>query len=196
MNSATTEDTVANEFRTVNILLASCACTRAVDAFAISWVKMERQLRRLTANLIFQHNQFIISNPNDKTDIRAAFLENKKAGRKKFMSAIEELSGLTLEQLIGDEYHSLDEKMNEAHGYRNKILHGQQTGQSLSRPKLEDLIADIKKWCKLLAQGSERLIGYDGFSSGSLRKNSNKPEIIQAVEGALGDDWRTFIKKI
>jgi len=33
-----------HEFSTVEILLQSDAETRAVDAFAISWVKLEKQL--------------------------------------------------------------------------------------------------------------------------------------------------------
>ena len=48
----------SDEFYTVDILLQSDANSRAVDAFVISWVKLEKQLRRLTSNLIFQHSEF------------------------------------------------------------------------------------------------------------------------------------------
>lgn len=46
---------VANEFRTVDIVLASDAETRGVDAFALSLIKAEKQARRLVTYLVYQH---------------------------------------------------------------------------------------------------------------------------------------------
>src|ERR1051326_5074316 len=46
------------EFSTVDVLLASNAETRGVDAFALTLIKAERQLRRVFTFLIYQQPAF------------------------------------------------------------------------------------------------------------------------------------------
>ena len=71
------QNTAALEFSTVDLLLGSDAPTRAVDAFAISWIKLEKQLRRLTSNLIFQHSAFQEGVSEHSLAIRKSILQKK-----------------------------------------------------------------------------------------------------------------------
>ena len=51
----------ADEFKTVDIILESAARTRRVDAFTLSLIKAERQIRKLVTHLVFQFPCFGIS---------------------------------------------------------------------------------------------------------------------------------------
>lgn len=184
-----------NEFLTVDILLQSEAKTRAVDAFAISWVKVEKQLRRLTSNLVFQHSIFRDGVDNHKDALRNAISKKKTTNHHRFIGAIYRLSGCSVKEMVGDPYKLLKKDIDTSHGYRNKILHGLQTGQSLSRSELEEYIMSMRKWCELLADGASTRIGYDGFSSNSLRQNG-KEDITENVNTVLADGWASFINRI
>jgi hypothetical protein len=47
--------------------------TRGVDAFCLSWIKYERQLRRIVAFLLYQSEQLTSA---DVAALRDAFLDN------------------------------------------------------------------------------------------------------------------------
>ncbi|WP_417699859.1 hypothetical protein [Pseudophaeobacter sp.] len=189
------KNTVSLEFTTVDLLLKSDAETRAVDAFAISWVKLEKQLRRLTSNLLFQHSAFEEGVSDHKAAIRTAILRKATGNHDRFIGAIYRLSNHSVKDMIGDRYRDLKRDTSAAYRHRNKILHGQQTGWSLTRPDLERSVSSMWEWCELLAAGADEHIGYDGFSRDSLRKN-RKEGITQAVDKALADGWEEFIRGI
>lgn len=186
---------VTTEFETIDLLLESNLETRAVDAFAISWIKLERQLRRLNGNLIFQHSQFQETKLAHKNAIRDALLKKRTANHKRFIDAINRLSGLSVKVLVGDQYRDLRHQVDKAYKHRNKILHGQQTGHSLSREELLHEVSSIRSWCELLAEGSNDKIGYDGFSRNSLKKNG-RHDITQAVDAAFEEGWQIFVQKL
>lgn len=183
------------EFSTVDLLLLSSAETRAVDAFTISWVKLEKQLRRLTSNLIFQHSIFEDGVSDHKMAVRNAILQKTTANHDKFIGAIYRLSNCSVKELMGDQYRTLKRETNTAYQYRKKILHGQQTGHSLSRNDLEKCISSMRDWCELLADRADERIGYDGFSRNALRKNGRE-KITEAVDSALAGGWEKFIRRI
>lgn len=189
------KNTITLEFSTVDLLLGSDAETRAVDAFAISWMKLEKQLRRLTANLIFQHSAFEEGMSEHKSRIRESILQKKSANHDRFIGAILRLSDVSVKSLVGDRYRTLKRETNTAYSFRNKILHGQQTGQSLTRRELEKYILSMREWCELLAVGADERIGYDGFARNSLRKN-RREDISAAVDSALVGGWEEFIRNI
>jgi len=58
------------EFATVNLILGSECQTRAVDGFCLAWIKLERQLRKLTAYLLYQASQITV---RDAGKLREAF---------------------------------------------------------------------------------------------------------------------------
>jgi hypothetical protein len=185
----------SDEFSTVDILLQSDADSRAVDAFVISWVKLEKQLRRLTSNLIFQHSNIEKGVSGHEGVIRNAILQKRTANHDRFIGAIYLLSGHSVKYLVGDQYPTLKREIGTAYKYRNKIFHGQQTGQSLTRSDLEKCIASMKDWCELLAKGASEHIGYNGFSKNSLQKNG-KAQITEKVDNALADGLEKFIHGI
>lgn len=186
---------VDNEFSTVNILLNSDAETRGVDAFVISWVKLERQLRRINGNLIFQHSALKEESSEDREAVRRALLAKRTADHNKFIAGIRKLSGFTVCDLVGSPYRKLKRDVDRAYKFRQKIFHGQQTGNSLTREQLISNVDSIKEWCVLLAAGSNYRLGYDGFSKNSLHKN-RRPEITQAVDNGVATDWEKFIKDL
>lgn len=189
------KNTASLEFSTVDLLLKSDAETRAVDAFTISWVKLEKQLRRLTSNLIFQHSTFEDGVSEHKTVVREAILKKTTANHDKFIGAIYRLSNCSVKDLMDDQYKVLKRDTNTAYQYRKKILHGQQTGHSLTRADLEKCISSMRTWCELLADRADEHIGYDGFSRNSLRKNGRE-KVTAAVDKALAGGWEEFVRRI
>ena len=189
------KNTASLEFSTVDLLLKSYAETRAVDAFTISWVKLEKQLRRLTSNLIFQHSAFEDGVGEHKAAVREAILKKTTANHNKFIGAIYHLSNCSVKDLMGNQYKALKRDTDTAYQYRKKILHGQQTGHSLTRIELERCISSMRAWCELLADRADEHIGYDGFSRNSLRKNGRE-KITAEVDKALAGGWEAFIRRI
>lgn len=186
---------IISEFVTVDLLLNSDAETRGVDAFVISWVKFERRLRRINGNLIFQHSALRDKSSEDEEAVRRALLAKKTANHDKFIAGIHKLSEVSVNDLIGPRYRMLKRDVDRAHKYRQKIFHGQQTGNSLTREQLINNVGSIREWCYLLAAGSMTKLGYDGFSKKSLQKNG-RPEITQVVDQAVAAGWEKFIKDL
>ena len=55
--------------------------------------------------------------------------------------------------------------------FRNKIFHGQLTGQELSRTELTEFVTIMKRWSKQIAESFQDEINYDGFERNSLKKS-------------------------
>lgn len=113
------------EFATVDLVLASCAETRGVDGFALALIKAERQMRKLVTYLVFQSPAFTC---NDIEELQAA-LRARKIFFGHFLEAWDELSPRSLRDLVGAEHDRLRHSLDEVRGLRNKIFHGQVTGQ-------------------------------------------------------------------
>jgi hypothetical protein len=182
------------EFATVDLLLRSGYETRGVDAFCLSWIKYERQLRRIVAFLLYQSDQLTSA---DATALRNAFLDNNGIAHGDMRSAIFRLSGHSTANLLDGEYRRLKTSLDHSYKIRQKLLHGQQSGQSLSRSDLVSRIAGIREWCSRMSASCEREIGYDGFArAGSLRK-ATRPELAESVAAALsGGSWEAFVKAL
>jgi hypothetical protein len=152
---------LGREFAAVDLLIRSQDVeTRGVDAFALSVIKVERQVRRLFTFSIYQLPCF------DKTSIPD--LTRALAERQIFlhglMAGFEMLHPVTMGSLVGPESPRLLAVLETARGYRNKIFHGQRTGEGLSREQLLDVVDDLRTWCRLLGSGAQAYMGYDGFS--------------------------------
>ena len=63
------------EFATVELILNTPLETRAIDAFALSIIKSERQVRRIFSYLIYQHPNYGLE---DSKTIRSILSKNKK----------------------------------------------------------------------------------------------------------------------
>ena len=159
------------EFKTVDLILASDAVTRGVDAFALCLIKCERQLRRLVTYLVFQSPAFAIEHVEA---LRRALLNSNRVYFEGFEKGFDTLYSRTVRELIGPQYPAIRVRLTEATQYRNKIFHGQLSAESLSREQLIQLVTTIRDWCERLANSAQEEIGYDGFGRDSFRK-SDKP---------------------
>lgn len=157
---------INDEFATVDAVLASGAETRGVDAFALALIKAERQMRKLFTYLVFQADAFT----SDNVPTLKSSLAGRRVYFRDFVVAWNKLCSCPLREIVGPDYDRLGTVLERANGYRNKIFHGQLTAEGLSRDDLIALTTDIRSWCRALADGAQRELGYDGFGRNSFRK--------------------------
>jgi hypothetical protein len=177
----------------VDLIRASKAETRGVDAFALSLIKAEKQARRLVTFLVYQHpwcSQTTIP------DIRDALWSSKKVYFEGVLRGWDALHRRSIEDLVGSEYARLKGRLDAARPYRDKIFHGQLTSKGLSRSDLLGLAADIRAWCDALAVGTLAEVGYDGCSD-SFHKARNAAALCTSYRENLPslNDYRSFIKR-
>jgi hypothetical protein len=78
----------ADEFETVQLLLNSGTRTLGVDAFALSLIKAERQIRKLFTYLMFQFPAF---SPADYSGFRGILAKSKRVYFEGFINGIDNL---------------------------------------------------------------------------------------------------------
>jgi hypothetical protein len=157
-----------DEFAVVDMIVASAHETRGVDAFALSLIKAERQMRKLFTHLVFQCPCF---------DAESASVMRDALGSKSvyyfegFERGFDALAPKTVATMVGADYAALRGVLTNAVEIRNKIFHGQLTqNQYVRRGELLGFVADIRRWCELLADAALSEVGYDGFQRNSFRK--------------------------
>ncbi|MBS1776456.1 MAG: hypothetical protein JSS64_09280 [Bacteroidetes bacterium] len=182
-----------DEFATVEVLLRSNLETRAVDSFAISLMKVERQMRRIFTFLIFQHDNYKIG---DGAELRKILVENKDMYLKNFIQGIDLIFYKTVKQIYGLNYSNDYEQINSITLDRNKIFHGQITGKRLSREELIERIEFMKKWCKNIAEKFYEEVGYDGFGRNAYRKSPNKLSLKNLERFESFDQYKNLLKEI
>jgi len=123
----------AEEFATVDLLLESRHETRGVDAFALSLIKAERQMRRLVTYLVYQFPCF---GHGDGEQLRDILQKSKKVYFPGLERGFNALYPRSVEDLIGSGYEKLKRRLRDAGRHRNKIFHGQLTSEYLSREEL------------------------------------------------------------
>jgi hypothetical protein len=184
---------VADEFKTVELVLASEAETRAIDALALSLIKAEKQARRLVTFLVYQHAWC------DRSTVPKLKSELERSKRVYFDGLLRGWDALyprSISDLVGHEYKQLRGRMSVAVRYRNKIFHGQLTAQGLSRIELLALVGDIRKWCEAVGTGATAEVGYDGCGRNSFRKASNSAQLSARFKSPLANmaDYTLFIE--
>jgi hypothetical protein len=158
----------ADEFGVVELLLKQDYETRGVDAFALSVIKAERQLRKLVTHLVYQFPCF---GQKDRKMLRDVLERNKGVFADGLRRGFDALYPRSIENLIGADYDRLNRRLDEARKHRNKIFHGQLTTEGLTRSQLVSYVGDIRKWCETLAQACTTEFRYDGFERNSFRKS-------------------------
>lgn len=183
----------SEEFKTVDLILQSNAETLGVDAFALSLIKAERQIRRLVTHLIYQFPCF---GCRDIAALRKTLGDNRHVYFEGFERGFDALYGKAVKELIGAEYVRLRPRIDEAIDFRNKIFHGQLTSAWLSRSDLLSYVTDIRAWCETLANGSLAEFVYDGFARDSFRK-SEVPGLVDRFKLRLADisEYADFIRR-
>jgi len=183
---------VEDEFQTVDRILASEAPTRCVDAFALSLIKAERQVRKLFTHLVYQ---FPIFGGADVPALRSVLIANRQVYFRGFLRGFDALYSRSIESLVGADYARLKARVDEAIDHRNKIFHGQLTARSLSAMDLTSLLDDTRVWCTTLAGNSAADLGYDGFGRNSFRK-STVPNLWERYRVQFGGvaDYEKFVR--
>lgn len=154
-------DNVEAEFKTVDILLKSETKTGRTDAFIISWVKVEKQIRKIFFYLLLQFPAFSESYKSKITktlNLYVLYYDD-------FIKGFDFIHPESFKEIIGDDYEELKTKIDEIkRKYRNKILHGQLTGESLKNENLTELVEVIKDWVTLIGEKFSKKIQYDGIA--------------------------------
>jgi hypothetical protein len=148
------------EFETVQILWTSEARTRRVDALALSWIKYEKQLRRLFSFFVFQHPKI---SKGQLDAVISVFADSRNLYPETFIAGIKELGVTPIQDLMGDSYRRLWPELKRIKRYRNKILHGQNTGENIKSTALERDVVLLVDWISSLANVSRAAFGYDGL---------------------------------
>lgn len=164
--------TLATEFATVQALWQLEAKTRRVDAFILTWVKFEKQARRLFSFLILQNQAF---DEPAREAVMAAIGADRNLDPRVMLAGIESLAGRTMEQLMGPAHARLRPALRRIQGYRNKIFHGQLTGQRLGSARLEADVAQMIEWIAALADVGAQEFGYDGLERNTGRLARLRP---------------------
>ncbi len=181
-----------SEFKSIDLLLDSDCESRGVDAFCLSWIKLEKQLRKISANLIYQASDVKAA---DQGRIRAALYSHSGLSHTTFIGAIRHLTGAGVGDLIGARYDYLRKAVDASYRNRQKIFHGQQTGQSLTRDALISRVGDIREWCELLSAGATARFGYDGFSGSTSLFKTGRHDVVDAVDKALKPKgWEAYAR--
>jgi hypothetical protein len=181
------------EFEIVDLILASDFETRGVDAFSLCVLKMERQMRRLFTHLIYQCPDF---NAGDVPELIKVLSDNKKIYFRHFIAGIDSIYPKPVSDVYGATYQDSLGHIDKALGVRNKVFHGQLTGNGLSREQLLAMVSNIRCWSSTLATSFLWEYGYDGFARNSFQK-SKRPETFKEItwpfsstqeyEGYLGE---------
>jgi len=178
------------EFATVDLIVASQAETRGVDAFALSLIKTEKQLRRLITHLVYQFPAFSSA---EIGQLRAVLVKNKKVYADKFIPSFNALYNTNLKTLVGLDYDHLFTRFTEATTHRNKIFHGQLTANWLTREDLLAYVGDMRMWCSKVADGAQRAFNYDGLRDSFVKSAINDLHTRLRIPMTCVADYEAFI---
>jgi hypothetical protein len=164
-----------------------------VDAFALSVIKTERQIRKLVTHLIYQFPCF---GPGDVPSIRQTLVNNRRVYFDGFENGFDAIYQLSIAALVGSDYLPLRDRIREAVDHRNKIFHGQLTSKNLTRDDLLAYVGDIRTWCKTLAGSALAEFGYDGFAWNSFRK-STIPDLEKRLKIPIANvaEYEEFVRQ-
>lgn len=166
------------EFATVETLWHSTGETRRVDALLLSWVKYEKQLRRLFCFLVYQHPMV-----TDKTinSVISVLANNNALYPETFIRGIKALGVTPIPVLVGSQHAALATEVARIKKYRNKLMHGQATGLSIQSTQLERDVKWLIAWVEALAIGAEAAFGYDGLRRKTFREAKASAKIAVAA---------------
>ena len=183
-----------HEFGTVELLINSEFETKGVDAFTISLLKAERQIRKIFTYLVYQHPRY--NGTYDALQLRKVLFENGQMYFDNFIVGIDSIYQKSIEDLYGEDYKKDLEILKDLLKERNKIFHGQITNKFLSTEQLIERVESIKKWCRKLADKFNEEIGYDGFERNSYRKSGRELLLKNIEEFETIENYSNFLKRI
>ena len=158
-----------DEFATIKILVDSKTKTGRTDAFIVAFTKVEKQARRIFTYTIYQFPTFSLS---DYKNILNTISSTGFLYFGNFVKGFDAIYPKSFEAIVGNALYDsfLKTEFPRLQRLRNKILHGQPTGQNLSASDLINEIEVIRKWCLDVAESMLSEIGFDGLEWNSFRK--------------------------
>ena len=157
-----------NEFEVIDYLLNSQIESRAIDSFSLSFLKIEKQIRKIFTHIIYQHKCFENS---DKIKIINIISTNRNIYFKDVINGINLIYNKEIKEIYGGNFDDDFKSIINLKDYRNKIFHGQLTGKNLSRTDLEGFVTIMRKWSFQISKSFQDEINYDGFQRNSLTKS-------------------------
>ena len=182
-----------HEFGTINLILDSKFETRGVDAFVLSLIKVEKQIRRIFTYLIFQNPNYGL---RDILELRNSLAQNNSMYFENFIKGIDTVYTKSVKEIYGENYDADFAYLKEIVKDRNKIFHGQVTNKSLTREELVERVEAMKKWSKIISDRFSEEIQYDGFGRNSYRKSSTDLGIKNLENFSSIENYRRFLKTI
>jgi hypothetical protein len=194
MRKLTIPDALKTEFATVEAIWHTDAETRRVDALALSWIKYEKQLRRLFSFFVFQHTNITADTLDD---VIAAFADNRHLYPETFIAGIEALGLPSLPQLLGGLHGQLWPEITRIKDYRNKIMHGQLTGQKIQSPQIERDVIVIVGWISAMASAADTAFGYDGLKRNTYKLAKSCPTVhVQNFPFTTPEELKAWLVKL
>ncbi|MGX9142690.1 hypothetical protein [Mesorhizobium sp. 128a] len=182
------------EFETVNAVLGTTTATRTVDAYCLTWIKFERQIRRILVRVLRQASVFDNGTEGGEGEVVEALSNHKDLSFEKVFRAIERLTGHSVWDWLGGEQRRHRKRLSDIQWDRNRIFHGKQTGKGKDAKSLLEDIDYIQSICSSIALGSNKEIGYDGFERNAWRPMKDD-KLRKSVDAFVGGDWKAVIKR-
>lgn len=177
------------EFETVVAVWNSCGETKRVDCLLLSWIKYEKQLRRLFCFLVYQHPDVDEDRISEIVDVLA---DNGNLYPHTHIAAIKALGVKSVAELLGGRHEALAASMTDIKKIRNKLMHGLVTGKSIPSPQLERHVRSIIQWVEALADAAHSEFGYDGLGRNTFSKAKKASVVVGDYpfkDAATFEDW-------
>jgi len=153
------QDSIPKEFVTVDAVLGSGGVTDGVDAFALTWIKTEKQLRRLFCFLVFRCPEVSIEN---REAFELEIIQNPKLSLLSFIRCVDALNSTSLSAIVGDEYDEFLRQIKRMQRNRDKILHAKITGKKIGSEQLKADVALLRRWIETVARCSSEALATTG----------------------------------
>ena len=180
------------EFATIEALWKSDAKTRRVDALLLSWIKYEKQLRRLFCFLVFQHPNI---GQKEIDQMIAVIAANGQLFPETLIAGIQELGVKPVSDLLDTRWTALSTELTRIKGYRNKLIHGQMTGLGLTSDRLERDVIVMVDWIHSLGEAARKEYGYDGVGRNTFRHSkAGGTQIVQRYPFNTPEEFGRWLK--
>ena len=194
MTALIVSDALKNDFATVVAIWGlTHASTRGLDSLILAWVKYEKQTRRLFSFLVQQR---FAEDPAAQAAVLEAIHANRKLNPKSQLEGIVRITGVTEADLVGTSHARLSPEIERIHRNRNKILHGQLTGQKLDVARLEADVVHVIAWMTALATGGTRKFNYDGLERNTARLARVRPARINQYPFGTVGEFETWLNNL
>ncbi len=165
-----------DEFETVQAVWATEADTRALDSLILAWAKYEKQARRLLTFLVLQA---VGLDPAERTSARNAIRDNRTLMAGPCLKGIAQFAGISVAEFVGARYAELFPIIDTIRQHRNKLLHGQLTGEKLTTEDLEAHVHTVLAWMFALAEAGLQRFGSSGLERDTEALGCTQPVLFQ-----------------